>query len=161
MGELQGLGASPPPPASPSPSPSLMVPASELPTPPLALAPFHPGNLTRAVDRTPARLFWLTDELSGMKLLVDSGAATSVIPHSHIHSSVHPGGHHLVGAGRAGSRATPQLGLPGGGRKEGHHRGGLPHLPRFSRGPTVRMCPLQRGSAPRPPLFPPRPQQRW
>ena len=102
LGELQGLGTSPSPAfCCPSPPPA-PAPAPMLPTPPPApQALFHPQNPPQAADRALACLLWLTNELSNMKMLVDTGAATSVIFRSHVHGSVTALRHQLVGAGGA------------------------------------------------------------
>ena len=114
LGGYQGLGDSPSQqevPVSSCFSPALAC----APTPPstTAPAPFHARNPPRAADRAPARLLWLTDELSLFPMLVDTGASTSVFPRSRITSgNLSASRHHLVVAGGAridcyGSRLIP------------------------------------------------------
>ena len=70
--------------------------------PPPPLAPFHARNPPRATDRAPARLLWLTDKLSLILMLVDTGASTSVFTWSRLSTgNLSASKHHLVGAGGA------------------------------------------------------------
>ena len=101
-----------------------------------------------------------------MPMLVDTGASTSVLPHSRVNiGHLSATEHHLVGAGGAtircySSRMTPlpelsvHLGFRSGRRQEAHPRRRLPVWQRPRRRPATRMYYQQRGPTPDPPLHP-------